>query len=168
MEGIVSDYNLNEGEFILLQEENVRLRDNDGMGDDPLEEVVLTNESLILVRNVPTGLFKSKRSIMRCPLNHLVCQTGHPQLTIMRRSKRPYLRIPFSDGTIELRFDNESQHHAQSWADNIAHAAQGEFDEVRKTTRSWRASCLCPGPRKPRQLPTTCSRACAGQLAERS
>ena len=128
----MSDYNLNEGEFILLQEENVRLRDNDGMGDDPLEEVVLTNESLILVRNVPTGLFKSKRSIMRCPLNHLVCQTGHPHLTIMRRSKRPYLRIPFSDGTIELRLDNESQHHAQSWADNIAHAAQGEFDEVRK------------------------------------
>ena len=148
----MSDYNLSEDEFVLLQEERPLL--GHGKDDDPesLDEVVLTNENLILVNTINMGVFKTKRMLMRCPLEQIICANGRPQMAIMQINGLPYLRIPFADGAIQLRFSNGSRHHAQSWADNIAHAAAGEFDQIQEDSGIVSSVMTVPGAESAAEL----------------
>ncbi len=141
----MSDYNLNEDEFVLLREERPLLGHGKDDDPEPLDEVVLTNVNLILVNTVNVSVFKTKRMLMRCPLEQLICANDRPQMAITQINGHLYLRIPFADGAIQLRFSNESRHHAQSWADNIAHAAAGEFDQIQEDTGLISSVMAVPG-----------------------
>ena len=60
-EGQVEDYNLAPGELVVMQEQSIKLG-NDTDGED-LDELVLTNQNLILVASASQGLFKKTRML---------------------------------------------------------------------------------------------------------
>ena len=62
----MKSYNLERGEFVVLQRSDVSLVSEEGR--NPLDEVVLTNKSLVLVVVVPDGAFRTARYLKRLPL----------------------------------------------------------------------------------------------------
>lgn len=67
-------YNLDPGEFVVLQQSGVWLLTDDGQ--DYLDELVLTNTHLILVATVSEGLFHSSRYLKRLPLEETLDDAG--------------------------------------------------------------------------------------------
>ena len=125
----MDEYNLEPGEFVIMQESSVALLD--GSGEERLDEVVLTNKNLVLVNTAPQGLFKRTRYLKRCPLDNIASPNGIPQ-AIASKYKNDYrLQVVFDDETISLRFPTNPKRTAERWAEGIRNAALGNLSEIR-------------------------------------
>ena len=121
----MDEYNLEPGELVIMQEQSVKL--GDGPNGEDLEELVLTNQSLILVANVQQGLFKRSRMLKRCPLSKIRRQGDVPQVFASKYRDTYCLQIAFADETITLHFPANPKRGAERWAEGIAGAADGSF-----------------------------------------
>ena len=124
----MGDYNLNQDEFIVMQETGVALY----VGDDveTLDEIVLTNQNLILVNEVSTGLFKTERYLKRCPLGKLHFVDDSPQAVVSKVKNSFVLRVPFDGETLILGFNDPTRRTAAKWSNAIKQAAVGNLDGV--------------------------------------
>lgn len=122
----MDDYNLEPGEFVIMQEEPVKTDD----GTD-LDELVLTNQNLILVATMPQGLFKKSKFVKRCPLKKLTNLQDGPQALVTKYRDEYYLQALFSDETVSLCFPANPKRTAERWADAIRSAAAGNFSDIR-------------------------------------
>lgn len=124
----MDDYNLAPGELVILQNDGVWL----GAGDDAedLDEVVLTNQNLILVATISEGLFRSRRYLKRCPLDDIAATGDVPQAIAAQASGKSVLRVAFMDETITLRFKENERAAAERWAESIRRAAAGNVDAI--------------------------------------
>ena len=78
----MKSYNLERGEFVVLQHSDVSLVSEEGR--DPLDEVVLTNKSLVLVVTVPEGAFRTARYLKRLPLEQALDDLGVPRTAVTK------------------------------------------------------------------------------------
>lgn len=121
----MDEYNLEPGELVIMQEQSVKL--GDGPDGEDLEELVLTNQNLILVASVQQGLFKRSRMLKRCPLSKIRRQNDVPQVFASKYRDTYCLQIAFADETITLHFPANPKRGAERWAEGIAGAADGSF-----------------------------------------
>lgn len=124
-----NSYNLEQGEFIVLQQSDVSLVTANGK--DPLAEVVLTNRHLILVANVSEGLFKTSRNLKRIPLEQTLDDIGVPRLLVSRVRDEDVLNIAIADDSVTLSFSQGSKSAAQRWEASITSAALGDLSDIR-------------------------------------
>jgi hypothetical protein len=127
----MKSYNLDQGEYVVLQCSDVGLM-NDG-SVDPLEEVVLTNKHLILVANVFEGVFRSSRYLKRLPLEQALDDMGVPRTAVTKVRDNYLLNVAFEDETISLCFSGlsgGSATAARRWERAIANAAVGDLDGI--------------------------------------
>lgn len=124
-----NSYNLEQGEFIVLQQSEASLISTDGI--DPLEEVVLTNKHLILVANVSEGLFKTSRYLKRIPLEQILNDRGIPCLVVSTVRDENVLNVAFSDDSVTLSFSQGSKSAARRWEASITSAALGDLSDIR-------------------------------------
>lgn len=123
------EYNLSPGEVFIMQSEGVELIC--GRDSEELSEIVLTNKNLILVNEVPTGLFSSKRLLKRCPLDAIVCSEGIPQAFLGKKRDMYVLQVVFADEAVTLRFLKRSEkREAKRWAEAIKYAVVGDIDSI--------------------------------------
>lgn len=122
-----TDYNLAKGEFVIMQSDGVELLD--GAERTQLEEIVLTNQSLILVRNVRRGIFQQMTLLKRCSLNGLAVHDDAP-IHVGKVEKRWGLRVPFESEVISLSFPEDARQTALRWAKGIRLAAIGEIGDI--------------------------------------
>ena len=128
METAMNDYNLEPGEYVILQTLPVNLID--GNDKEPLDEVVLTDRTLILVSTVSTGLFSSKRYLKRCPLDHVSYSADEPVVMVLKRGDTYWLQASFEGESISLEFPNNPRQEAKRWSAAIKHAIEGDFDSI--------------------------------------
>lgn len=121
----MDEYNLEPGELVIMQEQSVKL--GDGPDGEDLEELVLTNQNLILVASVQQGLFKRSRMLKRCPLSKIRRQGDVPQVFASKYRDTYCLQIAFADETIALHFPANPKRGAERWAEGIAGATDGSF-----------------------------------------
>lgn len=119
----MSEYNLEPGEFVILQEDNASLAND----KDDLAEVVLTNRNLILVADVSTGLFQTKRYLKRCPLEALCDYEGAPQVMATKQRGKYVLQLGFESEAISLVLRNGDKDVAQKWSQAARAAAVGDL-----------------------------------------
>ena len=122
----MSDYNLEPGEFIIMQEASVALEDGES-----LDELVLTNQNLVLVNTVPRGLFKRETFVKRCPLARIRQTNGSPQVVATKYRDNYYLQVVFDDETVSLNFPSNPKRTAERWAEGIRNAALGDLAGIR-------------------------------------
>lgn len=127
-EGQVEDYNLAPGELVVMQEQSVKLG-NSPDGED-LDELVLTNQSLILVARASQGLFKKTRMLKRCPLGKIRRQNDAPQVFATKYRSGYCLQVAFGDETVTLCFPANPRRLAERWARAIAQAADGNLSGI--------------------------------------
>lgn len=119
-------YNLDPGEFVVLQQSGVWLLTDDGQ--DYLDELVLTNTHLILVATVSEGLFHSSRYLKRLPLEETLDDAGRPRVFVGKRRDKSVLSVSFATDSISLVFGDGSITAAKRWAESISSAAVGDLD----------------------------------------
>lgn len=124
----MEDYNLAPGELVVMQEQPVKLG-NDADGET-LDELVLTNQNLILVASAPQGLFKKARMLKRCPLAKIQRQNDVPQAFATKYRSSYCLQVAFRDETIMLSFPTNPRRLAERWARAIALAADGDLPGI--------------------------------------
>ena len=125
----MDEYNLEPGEFTIMQESSVTLLDRSGEGR--LDEVVLTNKNLVLVNTASQGLFKRTRYLKRCPLERIASPNGVPQAIASKHKNDYRLQVVFDDETIALRFPANPKRTAERWAEGIRNAALGNLSGIR-------------------------------------
>ena len=125
----MDEYNLEPGEFTIMQESSVILLDRSG--EERLDEVVLTNKNLILVNTASQGLFKRTRYLKRCPLDKIASPNGIPQAIASKHKNDYRLQVVFDDETIALRFPANPKRTAERWAEGIRNAALGNLSGIR-------------------------------------
>lgn len=124
----MEDYNLAPGELVVMQEQSVKLG-NDAGGED-LDELVLTNQNLILVASSSQGLFKKTRMLKRCPLEKIRRQNDTPQVFAIKYRSSHCLQAAFEDETTTLYFPANPRRLAERWARAIAQAADGDLSSI--------------------------------------
>lgn len=125
----MDEYNLEPGEFTIMQESSVTLLDRSG--EERLDEVVLTNKNLVLVNTASQGLFKRTRYLKRCPLDKIASPNGVPQAIASKHKNDYRLQVVFDDETISLRFPANPKRTAERWAEGIRNAALGNLSGIR-------------------------------------
>ena len=125
----MDEYNLEPGEFTIMQESSVILLDRSG--EERLDEVVLTNKNLVLVNTASQGLFKRTRYLKRCPLDKIASPNGVPQAIASKHKNDYRLQVVFDDETIALRFPANPKRTAERWAEGIRNAALGNLSGIR-------------------------------------
>lgn len=125
----MDEYNLEPGEFTIMQESSVILLDRSG--EERLDEVVLTNKNLVLVNTASRGLFKRTRYLKRCPLERIASPNGIPQAIASKHKNDYRLQVVFDDETIALRFPANPKRTAERWAEGIRNAALGNLSGIR-------------------------------------
>lgn len=125
----MTEYNLEPGEFVIMQAQSVRL--GTGSDSDSLDEVVLTNQNLILVASASRGLFNRVHYLKRCALSKIVGSPEAPQVMTSKQQGSYYLNVAFEGEAIALRFLTDPKRTAQRWAEGICHAAAGDFSDIR-------------------------------------
>ena len=125
----MDEYNLEPGEFTIMQESSVTLLDRSG--EERLDEVVLTNKNLVLVNTASQGLFKRTRYLKRCPLDKIASPNGVPQAIASKHKNDYRLQVVFDDETIALRFPANPKRTAERWAEGIRNAALGNLSGIR-------------------------------------
>lgn len=121
----MEDYNLAPGELVVAQERSVKL--GDGPDGEELEELVLTNQNLILVASAPQGLFKRTRMLKRCPLSRIVRQDDVPQAVVAKYRGNYCLQVAFEGESVALFFPSNPRRQAERWADALVRAADGDL-----------------------------------------
>ena len=122
----MEDYNLEPGEFVIMQDSTVRL--HSGQSKETLDEIALTNRHLVLVDSVSHGLFKRERYLKRCPLSSIRCaDNGEPQIVVSKIRDDYRLQIAFQSETVSLSFPDNPKHEAKRWAQSIRSAAAGNL-----------------------------------------
>lgn len=121
----MDDYNLDPGEFVIMQESSVRLDD-----DTTLDELVLTDKNLILVATTSKGLFSRAKYVKRCPLAKLRRVQDSPQAMVSKYRDDYRLQVLFQDETIFLTFSSGSKRSAERWGDAIRRAAEGDLSGI--------------------------------------
>lgn len=124
----MDNYNLEPGEFVILQESSVTLYEDSA--ETKLDELLLTNQSLILVNTASRGLFQHTRYLKRCPLNEISRPNDVPQVMAMRYRNDYRLQVVFRDETIVLRFPTNPKRGAERWAGAILSVSQGNYSDV--------------------------------------
>ena len=124
----MDDYNLEPGEYVILQTLPVNLID--GKQVKPLDEVVLTDRTLILVSTVSTGLFSSERYLKRCPLAHVSYSADEPVVMALKRGDSYWLQASFEGESVSLEFPENPKQEAKRWSAAIKHAIEGEYDSI--------------------------------------
>lgn len=125
----MEDYNLDPGEFVIMQETPAEL--HSGKTVDKLDEVVLTNRHLILVCSQQQGLFQKRRLLKRCPLEQTLDSQGFPQVVTTQLRDKNILQVLFSGENISVSFPNKSKHTIERWAEGIRNAAVGNLGEIK-------------------------------------
>ena len=125
----MDEYNLEPGEFTIMQESSVILLDRSG--EERLDEVVLTNKNLVLVNTASQGLFRRTRYLKRCPLERIASPNGIPQAIASKHKNDYRLQVVFDDETIALRFPANPKRTAERWAEGIRNAALGNLSGIR-------------------------------------
>lgn len=125
----MDEYNLEPGEFTIMQESSVILLDRSG--EERLDEVVLTNKNLVLVNTASQGLFKRTRYLKRCPLERIASPNGIPQAIVSKHKNDYRLQVVFDDETVALRFPANPKRTAERWAEGIRNAALGNLSGIR-------------------------------------
>ena len=125
----MDEYNLEPGEFTIMQESSVILLDRSG--EERLDEIVLTNKNLVLVNTAAQGLFKRTRLLKRCPLDKIASPNGIPQAITSKHKDDYRLQVVFGDETITLRFPANPKRTAERWAEGICSAALGNLSGIR-------------------------------------
>ena len=125
----MDEYNLEPGEFTIMQESSAILLDRSG--EERLDEVVLTNKNLVLVNTASQGLFKRTRYLKRCPLDRIASPNGIPQAIASKHKNDYRLQVVFDDETIALRFPANPKRTAERWAEGIRNAALGNLSGIR-------------------------------------
>ncbi len=128
----MNDYNLEANELVIMQEDSVCLVERSG--EIELEEIVLTNLNLILVRSVSQGLFKRSSFLKKLPLEHILNDEGVPQVIVSNIRDKFLLQLPFKDEAIALRFSDETKLTASHWADAIRKAAVGSLSDIKTSS----------------------------------
>lgn len=127
----MNDYNLKPGELVVLQEPSVRLFE--GSSEESLDELVLTDKSLILVASEQRGLFRRERMLKRCPLERIRrSQGGAPQALVTKIRDKYYLQVAFDDETVVLSFPANPKRGAERWARSICLTADGNPSAVQE------------------------------------
>lgn len=121
----MDEYNLEPGEFVILQESSVTLYE--GSNETKLDELLLTNKSLILVNTATRGLFQHTRYLKRCPLNEISRSNDVTQAMVSKFRNDYRLQVVFRDETIVLRFPANPKRGAERWADAILNVSQGNY-----------------------------------------
>lgn len=124
----MKSYNLERGEFVVLQRSDVSLVSEEGR--DPLDEVVLTNKSLVLVVTVPDGAFRTARYLKRLPLEQALDDLGVPRTAVTKVDNSYVLNVAFSDETVSLCFAGGSAGAARRWERAVSSAAVGDLDGI--------------------------------------
>ena len=124
----MKSYNLDRGEFVVLQRSDVSLVSEEGR--NPLDEVVLTNKSLVLVVTVPDGAFRTARYLKRLPLEQALDDLGVPRTAVTKVDNSYVLNVAFSDETVSLCFAGGSAGAARRWEQAISSAAVGDLDGI--------------------------------------
>lgn len=122
----MDDYGLEPGEFVIMQEASVRFDDGEN-----LDELVLTNQNLILVNTMSRGLFKREKFIKRCPLARIRQANDIPQVMASKYHNDYYLQVVFDDETISLNFPSNPKRTAERWAEGIRNAALGDLAGIK-------------------------------------
>ena len=125
----MDEYNLEPGEFTIMQESPLILLARSG--EERLDEVVLTNKNLVLVNTASQGLFKRTRYLKRCPLDRIASPNGIPQAIASKHKNDYRLQVVFDDETIALRFPANPKRAAERWAEGIRNAALGNLSGIR-------------------------------------
>lgn len=121
----MDDYNLAPGELVVMQEQSVKL--GEGPNGEDLDELVLTNQSLILVASAPQGLFRRARMLKRLPLSQMTRRDEMPQAVASRFRGTYCLQVAFEDETVALFFPSNPRRQAERWADALVRAADGDL-----------------------------------------
>ena len=124
----MKSYNLERGAFVVLQRSDVSLVSEEGR--DPLDEVVLTNKSLVLAVTVPDGAFRTARYLKRLPLEQALDDLGVPRTAVTKVDNSYVLNVAFSDETVSLCFAGGSAGAARRWEQAISSAAVGDLDSI--------------------------------------
>lgn len=124
----MEDYNLAPGELVIMQEQPVKL--GSGPDGEGLDELVLTNQNLILVVSSAQGLFRRTRMLKRCPLAKLRRQDDAPQVFATKYRNEYCLQVAFSDESIALYFPSNPRRLSERWAAAIVRAANGDLSSV--------------------------------------
>lgn len=124
----MKSYNLERGEFVVLQRSDVSLVSEEGR--DPLDEVVLTNKSLVLVVTVPDGAFRTARYLKRLPLEQALDDLGVPRTAVTKVDNSYVLNVAFADETVSLCFAGGSAGAARRWERAVSSAAVGDLDGI--------------------------------------
>ena len=125
----MEEYNLEPGEFLILESQDARIKLASG---DALDRIALTNRSLILVKTQARGLFDRARMLKRCPLSKIERTYDEAQINLTKRGTKYMLNIPFSDECISLLFDDGQGTIARNWAESIRKAANGDLNSIRE------------------------------------
>ena len=140
MEGIsVGQKELGPGETVLLRSSEVSV-DKVG-GNESLEELVLTQSSLILDIEVDEGFFRKTRRHDYCPLSQIVFEQGKPCVEVKKRFFSWYLDVVFKSETLRFYFGNDPERLARVWAEEICHAAREVRDERRHKSARKELEC---------------------------
>lgn len=126
----MSDYNLEPGEFVIMQESSPKLGGSAKDSGERLDEVVLTNQCLILVDTVSRGIFSRERMLKRCPLSKVLSEGDVPQVFVAKVRDTYQLQIAFADETVSLEFANYSKRIAERWADAVRKAVAGNVGGI--------------------------------------
>lgn len=126
----MDDYNLEPGEFLIMQEEHVLLGPINNK--QHIRAVALTDRTLILVNDVATGLFKRTTMVKRCPLRRLQRST-HDEVQVFagKLGDTWWLQLPFEGELIMLTFEISPRRTAERWAEAIRLAAAGNYAAIR-------------------------------------
>lgn len=134
----MKEYNLEPGEFVVMQEKSPRLYS--GSSYALLDEVVLTNRNLILVKTQARGIFDMQRMLKRCPLEETLDSQGYPQVATTKIDGKHILQAMFGTENIALGFANESKETANRWAEGIRRASVGDLSGISTENSSGTAS----------------------------
>lgn len=126
----MDDYNLEPGEFLIMQEEHVFLGPADNK--QRIRAVALTDRTLILVNDVSTGLFRRTTMVKRCPLRRLQRSSNdEAQAFASKLGDTWWLQLPFEGELIMLTFETSPRSTAERWAEAIRLATNGNFASIR-------------------------------------
>ena len=128
---MAADYNLAKGEFVIMQSDGVDLLDGTTRTD--LDEIVLTNQNLILVKNVRQGMFQQTTMLKRCNLESLIYHDDVAQVHLGKSNSRWNLNVPFDAEVVTLSFSEDKRQVAQRWAESIKLAGAGNINAINTT-----------------------------------
>ena len=128
---MAADYNLAKGEFVIMQSDGVDLLDGTTRTD--LDEIVLTNQNLILVKNVRQGMFQQTTMLKRCNLGSLIYHDDVAQVHLGKSNSRWNLNVPFDAEVVTLSFSEDKRQVAQRWAESIKLAGAGNINAIKTT-----------------------------------